>query len=1729
MISKKRGVTLVILVLFLIVLSFNTISEEPLEQITFSNNDIESYEELDVVGEDDETEGCNSYSSTGPWKNSWFHDKEAYNQFSGFEQSLLINSDVLKVKAIYNSGGFECSWNEHLSKEGCYIFAAELDSGKNNDDCAGVLLEPGYIFDQIEQKIIVSRGDSTEKEIGVTFPPNEGYDNDDAINYIFNCDLFRTYKGFSFICADKKYTFLNKGNQQVTENKKVWLKCNKDEVDKYIQLTRETEVFIESEVDEPELTETEKATEIVISQEVYQCQLLNDNYVWVNLGDLTCDLVNCDNYQNVCEDQGYSWQENPSSGNNCCGDDGLDDFTKEGSNSAGNYICLKNDKEVIGYSGDSEKVFDNSNCGKEWCWVNAIGDVNTGGAKYNIFTIKKPLEQAYDIVSNNNQWITCDQNYGEKPIDDYQTYTPDSSGIDDVNKMINRFYCYNEGNHWSWAECARELKDRENKGIKGRYPGEGLNTLSLLKDGIVISERYGANIDIKFSNYYEDFYGDDYLFDFSGYTHLNFMLQFCEEIDESCKAIGKDDLSQLPANVMLRIFGPKDVNNIYDEDFIPLFSKSVLGDVINGPLFSQSFMHVKVKIPENLKVVSGLRIDSNPSLNKIKIKNVYLTKTGDNPLCSGQDTSAENDNSWITDVDQNSGEVTGEFLCKNLYGDNAWLGNYNEVDDPSASCCGNTAAEYYSGESKEIGPAEGLKVKHGCWNSQPLANEQTTMNVKFEVDYSEEEVTVNYPFMLPKKSDLIISGYELDCDNDFEIGDKICNQESSLDYCIGQKNIKTCIGLKDNFKKPPYLFCSTLYSPQEGIDNYEYQFSTSCYSDCLSGKSLAEATIEKSCVKKDQLIEKDGGSIYPSQYSQNKFEISFEEGIKLVSTLTYNPDLADDDGYYGDLYTNTLIDKFTIEKSTNEELTNAYFYHSSLGMFTELSIEQFKEFGTVDIYAEPPAAITIDEPSTLTSITNQPFIYPCNASECLYPLPGIPEKGITVTNPKPDLYELYFVTNENDDYKETLISGTDTINQPANLLVKKVAQQVVFLSPFSEEELVNPDFYAEDPEIGFYGCQAAQFIEDQQDLNGNPVLTTNEPYCSVKEDFFCAPSVTLGTIDKYTAINSWSTETLTKVGYEEPVESGIDEIETYFEQLDLKLKEGETKPSNERNFTAPVLPARNFIPNAEFIVKGGKLSYWEVFDGLDVEDTENEVFEKKVIDIPAGKTLKTERIAIPKNEELQFSYSGTATATITLVDKDGKATLPASNTFPTAQNSYLTIEFTAGTVEEPFLQLVDSLGPITDYSYTPKDEIQRSGLACCPQDYCWNGYACIEPMNEEEYYTQISEHIDDDRNYRCIAGEWKNSPIKWDWNAENWGFCEDNKQCFVTKEGNLESEANFYDNDLLTETPLPPICIDNEEYVLDHYCEDGDWSSRTKFLATKLLEVAENNDDDDYILYCTNYQDALILEPNADNSKLGGGTQLTITEESSDPLSPPTEETIYTCFNTLPDTLFKTEENTCINNVCVLKFDDGAKRAFGTTLNKEITDTNSFLQTLNIVDNFETICAGTTDVIKCDLSTTSVEGDLWYMPEINAVIYSKQGIQLDSTILDTVVDWFKDLFGIDSELSGQNLFVQEAKNFKEIYLLSKGDKKAKVIKEIFPENKTLIAEFENFQTPVCDYVNPYKPEIADLEILEELSGIKKLVCTVDNETNIQSVEIAADDEALDFVWPQLTGKLRVEE
>ena len=69
---------------------------------------------------------------------------------------------------------------------------------------------------------------------------------------------------------------------------------------------------------------------------------------------------------------------------------------------------------------------------------------------------------------------------------------------------------------------------------------------------------------------------------------------------------------------------------------------------------------------------------------------------------------------------------------------------------------------------------------------------------------------------------------------------------------------------------------------------------------------------------------------------------------------------------------------------------------------------------------------------------HQNFSYPCNQEECLYSVPGIPEEGITIENLHPNLYDLYYVTSENDGYKEELIEGKQTFSKPGNILAKKV-------------------------------------------------------------------------------------------------------------------------------------------------------------------------------------------------------------------------------------------------------------------------------------------------------------------------------------------------------------------------------------------------------------------------------------------------------------------------------------------------------------------------------------------------------------------------------------------------------------------------------------------------------------------------------------------------------------------
>ncbi|GEM_PF-1939368 len=1385
----------------------------------------------------------------------------------------------------------------------------------------------------------------------------------------------------------------------------------------------------------------------------------------------SCDIPGV-NAKNIY-DKPFDWKESKNDGGYCCGFNGPSDAGKiiSEKSSSQSYVCLSKDKDLVstekgfapkqgGNAAGITEIFANSNCGeKKWCWVDAIAVNN----QFKIFTVKKPGAMPFDVVSNGNEWLQCDAQG--------KTFSgPAAEGSTELDENSNRFYCYQEGNRMSWAECAADWDSRKNPSIKGRYTGEGLFTLPLstlkptdnLPDqptkttddpaGNFLREYLiGNKFSVTYNQLYKNYYGKGFL-DFTGYDTLSFMVRFVK--NDQGEAINAKDL-QLPLSVHLSIFGPK----VADKD-IPYFDQDILGYVINTPFSdSEGFMQVQVPINE-YKDVRSLTFKANGD-NKIQVRNLYLTNSKDsslNQLCSGQPSASYS--SWIANVDTGKPDVsiTGEKLCKQLYGKQAWLGNDNEVSKDSANCCGNAQNEYYSGTSKEYVPTgtdKGKKGNYACWNSEPVASGDSVMDVEFQVQSQKTQYEASY------------SSISLNVA-------KVVHYRS---YSLGNPEDPT-----DDIVKEGTIPCSenNLFQNQLEIGK---SFVSVCSID-LTNKQL----IDQKYRGITKLWFDD-----PLSYSDSPVELSFYDGVTNQDTGTgISP------------------------SSSITDIDDKEFNHNGPAQFISTGNALLLWNHPLDVVARLKSNhyFPINNPAPTTKTETTPKTYTCSSSECLFPLPGNPP--YKVTNLHPDLYDLYYVTGSQEKDETPIIKADQEFSQYANIKAKRIAQQVLYYNEGENSKL----------SIGFYGCSAADYLSH---------VDYNKQSCTVVASKFCSPSA-IGTEennkDKFTVVNTWSNEALTKVGYDTASLKKPEgqNISAYYEQLQLTLKDPkpEAKLASARNHSTSAPPARNFISNPEFTTSAKKIPYWEIFsNGQPVADEHTGyVIENKVI-LKNGDTLRSERIAVPVNTDLHFSMAQKCTTNILLVDKNGKSQSvnPTDKPqFNTGDASYIIIEFSgACEVEKPILQIVDGGSP-AEYSYQSHPELPnpdaRSGAACCPDKYCWNGYACVEPMST---LTTITEHVADGRDYRCVDGNWKRSLLKFDWNNQQWGFCPDESQCFVLGSGKAENTAQTFTDG------KSPICIKNGEFIMDNYCTQGNWTSRTKYLATKLLEVAQNNE---YVLYCAPYKEALLDLGNNDN-KLGGAISVKETQTNSLPGAinkQPAPKIINTCYKLDAEgkRLVPDSQNTCINNVCVLKYKDGGvfKVAFATTLNKPITDANSFLLTLNVPqEKLSQICQGSgKDFINCDLSGLEFPqgANLYYDKDLNAVLYARDGIQLTPGVVDKVLNWFKNLFG--SGPLSEKQFVTQAQNFRNLYIASVGGKKVRAAEEIFPKVKqTLVAEYQNFNTPICDYVKNIKvPPELQLELLEEASGMEKVFCSINGTT--QTVVVNA---GLDFFWPQLTGKLRI--
>ncbi|MBN1157581.1 hypothetical protein JXA85_08230 [Candidatus Woesearchaeota archaeon] len=212
---------------------------------------------------------------------------------------------------------------------------------------------------------------------------------------------------------------------------------------------------------------------------------------------------------------------------------------------------------------------------------------------------------------------------------------------------------------------------------------------------------------------------------------------------------------------------------------------------------------------------------------------------------------------------------------------------------------------------------------------------------------------------------------------------------------------------------------------------------------------------------------------------------------------------------------------------------------------------------------------------------------------------------------------------------------------------------------------------------------------------------------------------------------------------------------------------------------------------------------------------------------------------------------------------------------------------------------------------------------CCPREYCWDGKMCriaFEKSDEVIGYAfaEDAEYAKlFDRGFRCSIDQdgmaaWIETGKKYDWNDEQSGFCKQDNMCFLKFPADCPSEPDNSNIDCKINNLEPPLsfCTTDKSFIADHYCMNGNWTTRTALIASRLEQIATDLNPDKYFIYCDKAkanderEEHVILDKN--ELFVNNLISLSATNDKS------------------------------INKVCILKFwmDNKEFAIFGTSLNK---------------------------------------------------------------------------------------------------------------------------------------------------------------------------------------------------
>ncbi len=446
-------------------------------------------------------------------------------------------------------------------------------------------------------------------------------------------------------------------------------------------------------------------------------------------------------------------------------------------------------------------------------------------------------------------------------------------------------------------------------------------------------------------------------------------------------------------------------------------------------------------------------------------------------------------------------------------------------------------------------------------------------------------------------------------------------------------------------------------------------------------------------------------------------------------------------------------------------------------------------------------------------------------------------------------------------------------------------------------------------------------------------------------------------------------------------------------------------------------------------------------------------------------------------------------------------------------------------------------------------------IACCPEDYCWNGYMCVQgvdlPLDQERYesYTkhdigkeyhsnafakefgysnkskEFDMHIctrekiitdDDDPSQYYYTAHWNKSYYKETWDNQshegsNIGYCLKDSQCWIGTE--------CVDDGWYTYKTSYPSSAD----VGDHYCDNGTWTTRTKKIAERMLYLANTRSPDNYTLFCGDAEDVLnYYEYNVD------GVLLTYIISGTN-----------------------------ANNLCVLKYnfeEDGEyDYAVGISLNQHIDKKVPFPVAIDgfdgcnlLTDDFAQYRAGVREAPdnyeKCRIYTQSLPFTFWYKFKDRSVIFFDKDFTqtvfdpAETSIFDIVLKFFTNPTEAISDILSNfikprvDMFnydkVDVIKNYDNIYFEKHEDKIVHAVKEKITDsskylgaNEVMRITYYNFTTDLCEnIINYYQQE----DMLDKIISCQPVVTPGDQ----MYYQVYSSDPQTFTNWKEITAKLR---